>query len=149
MHALIKDGSILRYTHFSGDPPQLAASKGVWVTVTEDPDPVYDPRIEAVVTQTTVSENSVSITKSVTARDLTAVQAELIARLKAETSAAILSAAPDYKQRNAALGGIYTPEQDEAIRNIIRTNRDACNIKEAAILAAGTAQDALAILHPS
>ncbi len=46
----------------------------------------------------------------------------------------ILEVAPEYKQRNAALG-LLSPEETDAIKNHIQTIRTASNIKEAEIAA--------------
>lgn len=144
MHALIKDNEILRTYDFRGEaPPTLAPSKGQWLPVVEDADPVCDSRTHYTLVATEIYSDQVVISKSVLPRALPTVQAELIATCRLNTSDAILAEAPEHVQRNVGIGGIYSTEEDDRVRNVIRTHRDAFHAKEAAINAATTVQDAL------
>lgn len=138
-YALILNGKILRTHSFESDPPALAANKGSWLPV-EDQTEGYDPTVETLVERVQLRDGREIVVRERVARtDLEAVKAEFISRLKAQTTAAILAQAPEFKQRNAALG-VYSAEEAEAIRQVILTNRATCDAKEAAILAAPSVQ---------
>ncbi|MBF0212273.1 MAG: hypothetical protein HQM00_01775 [Magnetococcales bacterium] len=142
-YAWVLNGGVVRMQEFVEHPPALPSSKGVWLPVVRRDDPEYDGRLQECVEEVIVAEAEVVIARSLHDKPLAEVRAALVAQLKDEVQELILAAAPDYKQRNAALG-IYTPEEAEAIRSVIRTHRDACNATEAAILAAETGHEALA-----
>ena len=55
-------------------------------------------------------------------------------QLRKQAMEKILEFAPEYKQRNAALG-LLSPEETDTIKNHIQTIRTASNIKEAEIAA--------------
>ena len=144
MHALVLNGQILKTSNFHGmEPPDLAENKGEWVPINEMTTPDYDTRIQMVNVATSITNSSVEIAKTVQDRPLADVQTEQIAALRQRTSDAILAEAPQYVQRNVGIGGIYSPEEEERVRGVIQTHRNACNLKEAAILAAATGQAVL------
>jgi hypothetical protein len=77
---------------------------------------------------------------------LSAAQDERLALLRSDASAAILAAAPEHKQRNAALG-IYGAEETKAIKDAIEAGRAAYATAEAAVLAAQTVEDVEAVTY--
>ncbi|MEO5376924.1 MAG: hypothetical protein H7832_03955 [Magnetococcus sp. DMHC-6] len=95
----------------------------------------FEPRIHRIVTETAILESSVVITSAVENRPLTDVQTEQRALLKERTQNAILTMAPDYAQRNAALG-LLDATETQFIKDHISTCRTICHTTEAAIAAA-------------
>ncbi|MBF0213421.1 MAG: hypothetical protein HQM00_07645 [Magnetococcales bacterium] len=144
--ALVLNGTVIRMQELDETPPVLAAHKGRWMPVTQQSEPQHDPRIQDVIETLSITETGVTLVKNLQDRPLDGVQTHLVTQLKAETQAVILAQVPDYKQRNAALGGIHSPEEEEAIRVVIRRCRDECNRKEAAIWAAETVQQAVSAM---
>jgi len=74
------------------------------------------------------------------ARDIT------LARLRAAASAWIYAAAPEHKQRNAALG-LYSEAEAQAIRDAVAAGRAAYATAEAAVLAAQTVAEVEAVTY--
>lgn len=101
------------------------------------PRPACDPRIQSVAC---TSDGFVLVD-----RPLAEIKARLVAQLKSRTGQTILEKAPDYKQRNAALG-LLAMNETEAILAHIAACRAICDAAEVAIAAAETGAEAAAVL---
>ena len=113
------------------------------VVVTESYMPGYNSRIETISTTDTVVDGTVRRDYAVVSKPLDVVKADFVSETKSKTRQDILSTYPDYVQWNAALGLLTEPRAQQTKAGI-RDRRDACNAKEAAILAAATNAEALA-----
>ena len=128
-------------SNFPALPDVLKADFG-WLPVTEN-HPDYDPRIETISEPTyTINADQVIVDYTVSDRPLADIKTDLIALGKERTRTNILAAAPEYQQRNAALGLLEASEK-EAVLATIQYHRDACDATKIAILAAGTAAEAV------
>ena len=108
--------------------------------------PDFDSRIQ---TQTgpeyTIHASYVDAVWTVQDRPLADIKTDLVAKLNVETRDRIYAdGAPEYAQRNAALG-LLSQEEIDAIKNTINTHRTTCNTKEAEINAATIGVNALAV----
>jgi len=65
-------------------------------------------------------------------REFYSVKSDQLFYIKEHAKQLILAVAPEYKQRNAALG-LLTPEETQTIKDHIQTIRGISNIKEAQI----------------
>lgn len=84
---------------------------------------------------TTIHRNTdalTGITTVVDSRYVTACRAEQLARVRADCGAAIIAAAPEYKQRNAALG-LLSQADAAAVVAAVQACRARCDELEAAI----------------
>jgi len=106
--------------------------------------PLEPNKYQTVSTAYEVGESSVTATDTLTDMSLEDAKASAIADMKASAGDEILEAAPDYKQRNAALG-ILTTEEIDTIKTAIEATRTKCDAKEAAIAACTTADELIAI----
>ncbi len=146
MHALVRDKIIQEYKEFQGaEPPVLSSNKGAWLLVVSDGMPEVDSLTHRIDTTVTISDTTVTFEHTVVERKLADACVDIINLRKQDTTRRILLEAPEHKQRNAGIGGIYTPEEDERIRNVIKTHRDIFNTDEAALLAAANMSELIAI----
>ena len=152
MYARIESGSVVEgprvlpdvwknISNFSGmsDAEKITQN---WYPV-EITKPEYDRRIQTRTGPVfTVLMDQVQSVWTVTDLPLAEVKSALITQLKEETRDRIYANAPDYMQRNAALG-ILSQEEIDTIKNTIETHRTACHATETTILDSVTAQDAV------
>ena len=108
--------------------------------------PDFDSRIKMQTgPEYIIHASYVDVVWTVQDQPLLNVKTDLVTKLKEETRNRIyVDGAPEYAQRNAALG-LLSQEEVDAIKNTISTRRAACNTTEAEINAATTGEVAVAV----
>ena len=90
----------------------------------------------------TINATTVDAVWTVADRPLDEMKTAMVGQLKKVTQERILSQAPDYAQRNAALG-ILSQTEIDALKSTIQTFRDDCTTAETNINTATTTGDAI------
>ncbi len=129
-------------SNFGSLPEEILRSFGFYPVVYEQPpmDPMTQERVGPVYT---VGATEVTATWTNVEKGLAVVKAEQIAKLKENAREGILRDAPEYQQRNVALGILSQAEVD-AVTASINGHRTVCNNAEDAVNAATTISDAIA-----